>query len=110
MIKGIGRMIYDEHDPEIAGDMFTLDHFKASKGYKWLPSKRRFSTPHIRHMKANQQHDNNLMAIQILQLQRQKKEEEDMKQELKEKKWREEIVQRRNRQESLRKHTICKSL
>ena len=79
MIKGLGRMIYEEHDPEVAGDMFTLDHFKASKGYKWLPSKRRFSTPQIRHMKSNQRHDNNLRAINILQLQRQKKEEDQKK-------------------------------
>ena len=99
MIKGLGRMIYDEHDSEIAGEMFTLDHFKASKGYKWLPSKRRFSTPHIHHMKANQRHDNNLRAIHILQLQRQKKEEEDMKKVL---------VDGKNGEEKLSKEDIVK--
>ena len=45
MIRGMGRMLVKKFNKEVAGQFFTLPHFRASKGYRWSTSQRRFSTP-----------------------------------------------------------------
>ena len=80
MIKGMGRMIAKEYDLQFAGKMFTLNHFRASKGYKWHTGARRFSTPQVRRMKLNKDHDYNLSALSVLRAlkeEKQKVEEEE---------------------------------
>ena len=67
MIRGLGRMVAKEYTTDIAGQMFTLPHFRASKGYRWSTSQRRFSTPQVRQMIANKKFDNQLKALRILE-------------------------------------------
>ena len=84
MIRGLGKFIVHQHGKEIAARMFTANHFRANRGYRWDDDLKRFSTPNIRRMKSNLKKDNNLNAIHKLQRIRKaketaKKEEEELK-------------------------------
>ena len=74
MIRGMGKMIMKTYGREVAEKMFTISHFRGCKGYRWIESANRFSTPLVRQMKANQQQDHMLPAIKILM---QKKEQQN---------------------------------
>ena len=81
MIRGMGKMVMKEYNREVAEKMFNISHFRGCKGYRWIPSMRRFSTPQIRQMKANQVNDNMLPAIQILMKKKEQLEQERMQKE-----------------------------
>ena len=67
MINGLGRYIYYRYGKKLATMMFTHDHFRATKGWRYNVITGLFNTPEMRQIKANFQHDNNLRAINILE-------------------------------------------
>ena len=75
-----------EFNREIAESMFTIAHFRGCEGYRWIPSAKRFSTPLVCQMKANQTQDNMLPAIKIFMKKKEKNEKERLAKENKEKK------------------------
>lgn len=89
MIRGMGRMVAKEYDKDVAAKMFTLPHFRASNGYRWSSSQRRFSTPQVRQMVANKKYDRNLTSLRILEkLKFEKEIKQNEKDKLEEKKQR----------------------
>ena len=79
MIRGMGRMVAKEYSVDVAGQMFTLPHFRASKGYRWSTSQRRFSTPQVRQMLANKKFDNQLTALRIIEKLKWNKQQKEIK-------------------------------
>ena len=85
MIRGMGKMVVKEFGSTIASEMFSLQHFRGCKGYRWSSSIRKFSTPEVRRMKANSKNDDNLPAIKILQEKKRQRERLKAQEEAKEK-------------------------
>ena len=67
MITGLGKYVLKLYGKNMAGAMFTTDHFRAIKGWRYDMASGLFHTPEMRQIKSNLRFDNNLKAISILQ-------------------------------------------
>ena len=67
MITGLGKYVLKQYGKPMAAQMFTADHFRAIKGWRYDIMTGLFRTPEMRQIKSNLKFDNNLKAINILQ-------------------------------------------
>ena len=58
--------------------MFTVDHSRATSGWKYNVIDNKFFNPETRQLKANMLYDNNLNAIMVLQKMKRKEELEKL--------------------------------
>ena len=74
MIRGIEKMVMKEFDSQMARRMFSLQHFRGYKGFRWSSITRKLNTTQVRGMKSYTTYDHNLPVIKILQKKKKRRE------------------------------------